>query len=174
MFPVKPGGALLCSRMPSSLCVIAEPSDDGSRFTLTAIDPNLGRGPELTRLALEPGEDLQAIDLSPDGRLLAVLTNSDGPIKLFSRQGRTMGTIRPRGLTRIQFIHWAANGRGIYVTTGEGGGLVLWHVDLRGSRRQIWKNRGGNWALGLPSPNGRYLAIESSDNSQNMWMMEKF
>jgi Tol biopolymer transport system component len=162
-------------RAPSEpVCVIAEPSGDSRRFTLTAFDPAIGRGLELIGLNLQPGVDSPETDLSPDGKRFAVVTSPDGPISLFSSHGQPMGTIRPVGLSRIQFIHWAARGRGIYVTTGEEGGRVLWYVDLQGGVQQIWKNRGGNWALGIPSPDGRYLAIESSDESQNVWLMENF
>jgi len=173
IFPVKAGSVPLCSRAPSNLCVIAEPSDDSRRFSLTAFDPAIGRGLELIGLTLKLGADSPETDLSPDGKRFAVVTSPDGPISLFSSDGQPMGTIR-LGLNRIQFIHWAARGRGIYVTTGEEGGRVLWYVDLQGRAKRIWKNRGGNWALGIASPDGRYLAIESSDESQNVWLMENF
>jgi hypothetical protein len=47
-------------------------------------------------------------------------------------------------------------------------------VDLQGKTNVIWDNRGGNFTMGVPSPNGRYLAIQGSTMNQNMWMMENF
>ena len=174
VFPVSPGSVPLCTRSSSERCAVAEPSADGRQVTLTAFDPVKGRDSEILRLNLDPSVSFWAMDLSPDGKQIAAIRSPDGPIELFSSRGKATGSIRPQGLTRIQFIRWAANGRGLYITTGELGARVLWHVDLQGRARLLWKNRGGNWALGVPSPDGRYLAIENSDESQNMWIMENF
>lgn len=174
VFLTRSASGPLCARAPSNLCVIAEMIDDGTEFGFRAFDPIIGRSDELRRVNLDPNTNLLSADLSPAGDRVAVVTNPEGPIRLFSPRGEATGAIRAAGLNRIEFIHWSSDGRGIYVATGEEGGRVLWYVNLKGVARQLWKNRGGNWAFGIPSPDGRYLAIESSNNSQNMWMMENF
>jgi Tol biopolymer transport system component len=35
-------------------------------------------------------------------------------------------------------------------------------------------NRGGNYSSGLPSPDGRYIAVVGTAENKNLWMMENF
>jgi Tol biopolymer transport system component len=174
MFPVRPGSLLLCSRAPAAVCAIAEPSEDHREIIVTALDPIQRRGSELMRFKVDPTVNSWAVDLTPDGKRIAVLTNPAGPIEVFSLRGQSVQIIHPKGLNNIQFMHWAANGHGLYVSTGTRSGSALWHVNLQGNVNLLWENRGGDWASGLPSPDGRHMAIQSSDNSANVWMMENF
>ncbi|HEU5403366.1 MAG TPA: protein kinase [Terriglobales bacterium] len=173
MFPVRPGSWPLCARPPANVCAIAEPSGDLKEVIVTALDPLRGRGPELMRFKVEPSVNW-AVDLTPDGNRIAVLTNPAGPIQIVSLRGQPVRIIHPKGLTNIQFLHWAENGHGVYVSTGARSGRALWHVDLQGNVDLLWETRGGDWAAGLPSPDGRHMAIQSSDDSSNVWMMENF
>ena len=59
-------------------------------------------------------------------------------------------------------MDWAADGKGLFVSNGIAQGAVLLHVDLDGNAQVLFKNHGGMWAPGLPSPDGRHLAIVSS------------
>ena len=174
MFPVTPGSLPLCARAPSEVCVIAEPSEDAQQIIVTAFDPLRGRASELTRIAIDPGADFWAIDISPDGTRLAVLLNPGGPVQILSLRGKPIHTIYPKSLNNMQFVHWDASGRGLYLSTGARRGRALWHLDLRGNADLLWENRGGDWAPGLPSPDGRHMAIQSSDETSNVWMMENF
>lgn len=173
MFPVRPGSLLLCARDPANVCAIAEPGEDLKEVIVTALNPLRGRGSELMRFKVDPSVTW-AVDLAPDGNRIAVLTHPAGPIQILSLRGQPVQIIQPKGLNNIQFMHWAANGHGLYVSTGARGGRALWHVDLQGNTNLLWENRGGDWAPGLPSPDGRHMAIESSDNSSNVWMIENF
>jgi eukaryotic-like serine/threonine-protein kinase len=174
MFAVRPGSSVLCARSPSDICAIAEPSEDAKKLIVTALDPLQGRGSELTRLDLDPAANFWALDLSPDGARVASLTNPAGPIEIVSLLGQPIQTIQPKSLKNMQFVHWAANGRGLYISTGARSGRALWYSDLQGNPSLLWENRGGDLAPGLPSPDGRHMAIQSSDNSSNVWMMEHF
>jgi serine/threonine protein kinase/Tol biopolymer transport system component len=174
MFPVSPGSLLLCARAPAAVCAIAEPSEDHKEIIVTALDQIQRRGSELMRFKVDPTVDSWAVDLTPDGKRIAVLTNPAGPIEVFSLRGQSVQIIHPKGLNNIQFMHWAADGHGLYVSTGARSGRALWHVNLQGNVNLLWENRGGDWASGLPSPDGRHMAIQSSDNSANVWMMENF
>jgi hypothetical protein len=66
------------------------------------------------------------------------------------------------------------DGHSLFVTHGVNGGSELLQLDFQGHFRPLWKNHGGYPPRGLQSPNGRFLAIRSSSESSNMWMMENF
>jgi hypothetical protein len=48
-------------------------------------------------------------------------------------------------------------------------------VDLEGKAKVLWHHKGGSGDLfGVPSPDGRYLAIQASVLGANVWMLEGF
>ena len=54
------------------------------------------------------------------------------------------------------------------------GGSIL-YVDLDGNARVLWEFNGdGGPVWGIPSPEGRYLAMSSQPLNSNVWMLEGF
>jgi len=68
-------------------------------------------------------------------------------------------------------IHWAADGKALFVNTGSGLGTLL-YVDLLGNAEILWEH--ASPVLSSPSPDGRYLAIADHTMDRNLWMMENF
>ena len=174
VFTARFHSAILCARSPSNLCAIAEPTDDRRQLIISALDPMKGRGPELTRFALDPNQDRWNLDLSPDGTRIAATRTPAGPIYILSLRGDAMRQIQVKGWRNLLSLNWATDGKGLFVADGVQGGAVLLHVDLQGNARVLWKNHGGNWTPALPSPDGRHLAIQGWTVDGNMWMMENF
>jgi hypothetical protein len=50
-------------------------------------------------------------------------------------------------------------------------GSTLLYLELRGNARLLWQPRG---LEGVPSPDGRHLAMAGLADDRNVWMMEKF
>jgi Tol biopolymer transport system component len=74
-----------------------------------------------------------------------------------------------RGLT------WSADGKGLYCGSNSPQGSTLLHVDLEGKAKVLWQRKGESGDLfGVPSPDGRYLAIRNSVLGGNVWMLEGF
>jgi hypothetical protein len=71
-------------------------------------------------------------------------------------------------------IAWATNGKAVFVPVVDPEGAKLLNVSLRGDFHTLRINRGGNYTSGVPSPDGRHLAIESTADNRNIWMMENF
>jgi Tol biopolymer transport system component len=163
-----------CARAPSNLCVVAEPTEERKRLIVTAFDPVKGRGAELLRLDLNPPDEGWFLDLSNDGTHIAAITSPKGPIHILSLRGQPPSIIRAERLNTIQALSWAANEKGLYVANGVHEESVLLYVDLEGNARTLWQNHGNNPAIGVPSPDGRHLAILGSTMNSNMWMMENF
>ncbi len=172
----QPGSLILRARSPSSLCAIAEPTEDRKQVVITAFDPVKGRGQELIRWDLDAATGFWGVDLSPDGTRIAAIRNPAGPIHILSLRGQAPQEIRLKGWKNLLSVSWSADGRGLFVSNGPQGRAVLLHVDLQGNAQVLWRNYGdaGDGSGALPSPDGRHLAMLDSATESNIWMMENF
>jgi eukaryotic-like serine/threonine-protein kinase len=178
-----------CAHSPAILCAIAERSEDKKQLIFTAFDPVNGRGRELIRFDIDNTADLDYVwDLSPDGTRIAVLKYSARNIRVFPVNGAPQQEIFAKGWKSLQSVHWAADGKGFFVSGTADGGSALLHLDLQGNAHVLWKQKGSiapwnvplahrwgpsaPWAI--PSPDGRHLAIYDWSLNGNMWMMENF
>lgn len=179
IFSVGEGGGTLCARPPSKLCVVADTTQDRKWMTITAFDPIKGRGSQLARFTL--GEDkslgvdhLLICDLSPDGSRLALAHSPAGPIEVHSLRGQKMLTISTAGFAPLRHIAWAADGKGLFVSTHKQDTGEVLHLDMHGKANVIWKCRGKNWCMANPSPDGRHIAVSETKRNANVFMMENF
>jgi len=166
-----------CSRPPSNICVITEPSENHKQMIVSAIDPLKGRGPELARFDLDREVDTFVENLicaiSPDGTRLAVTRSPESPIEIHSLRGQLMRIIPSRISGKKIALSWAADRQGFFVTRRAPEGTELFHMDLQGNENKLWKCFG--WAcFASPSPDGRHLGILDTKQSTNMWMIENF
>ena len=178
VFDARPWSMLMCARPPSQLCVIVEPADDGKQAIVSFLDPMKGRGPELTRFAIDPLDQNGYgwfADLSPDGTRIAATRSTAGPIYIFPVHGQQLQEINLKAWSNLLEYSWAADGKGLYVTAGVRGGQVLLYVDLQGNAHPLWSSVGATAeTLARPSPDGRHLAISTWTTRGNLWMMENF
>jgi serine/threonine protein kinase len=177
---------LRCARSPASLCVVAEQTADGKQLVFTAFDPVKGRGPELYRFDLGLITDLggasteiwaqapYAWDLSPDGTRIAVLKVPGTQIHILSLKSRAAHEITAKGWNSFEALDWAADGKGLFVPSLAPQGSTLLYLDLQGNARVLWEPRGWTGLEGIPSPDGRHLAMAGLADDRNVWMMENF
>ena len=165
--------AVFCSRPPAKLCVLGERTTDRNQLIFTSVEPVKGRGRELARFPLDPTIDYSVFDVSPDGTSLAVSGNTQGPIHILPLNGQPEQII-PAKFNDSQEFHWSADGKGLYVPDHTKESTVLLYLDLRGRKHVLWEHRGGGWIWARPSPDRRHLAIETSTDSNNVWMMTNF
>jgi len=179
-------GTPRCAAGPPGLCAIAEPAPGGKRMVFTAFDPVAGRGSELTAMDVDPKADY-LWDLSPDGRRIAVVKMtgaysgeetqvSEGPINILSLDGRQARELVANGRkNQWQSLDWAAGGNGLYVSADAPGGSVLLYLDLHGNANEVWKHPSADRGTrGIPSRDGRRLALLGRNQYSNVWMIEKF
>jgi serine/threonine protein kinase len=166
-------GDVKCAHAPAGICVIVEETQDHRQLTLSAFDPLKGRGKVLRTMQEDPAT---FYDLSPDGSTFAIARESQTEIhiRLLSLSGSSGREITVNGWSRITGLDWSADGKGLYCGTFSGQGSTLLYVDLAGNARALWQNNGGNQIRGIPSPDGRYLAIYYQMRSSNVWMLEGF
>jgi eukaryotic-like serine/threonine-protein kinase len=174
-----------CARLPATLCVIGEESSDLKQLVFTAFDPVKGRGGEIARFDTDPVARYPRDylwDLSADGGSIAILQRSGPAIYVLSLRDHTSRPIAVKGWNYLQSVNWAPDGKGLIVASVTDDGAALLHVDLRGNAEVLWEQKGNletaTTALaapwGLPSPDGRHLAIYVGHLNGNMWMIENF
>ncbi len=175
-----------CARSPASLCAVAQPAEDRKQIIFTAFDAAKGRGPELTRFPINP-DDEYIWDLSPDATRIALLgtaermpivqalTEFKGPIHILSLHGEMPEELTVKGWTSFgQYVDWAPDGKGLYISAFSQGRSTLLFVDLQGNATPIgeWSTEGPPRAI--PSPDGKRIAMLSRSTTANIWMIENF
>jgi len=164
-----------CARLPSTLCVVAERTDDQKQVVITGFDVLKGRGSELTRISVDPETETGPIKISPDGSRLAVIRNTANPLQILSIKGELLREIKiPTWDHDTGPIAWAADSRSLYVPAAAPAGAFLLHISLAGAVHVLRTNEGGPYTSGIPSPDGRHIAIGTSVKTENVWMMENF
>ena len=170
---------IACARLPSTLCVLSEPSPDQKQLVFTEVDPVKGKGRVL--MTLESKDvDSWSWDLSPDGRQFAIMrSDKDGAmIKTLPVSGGKAREFKVKGWKDLEGVAWAADGKGLFSehSPSPPGGTLL-HVDFDGNAQVIWQQKGTEtdiWPGGSPSPNGRYFAMQGFPWASNIWMLENF
>jgi len=171
----RPGGVLLRARSPSNLCAIAEPTEDRKRMIVTALDPIKGRGPELIRFDLDSStEDARYLDLAPDGSRLAVIRGGELPLQILSLRGEPPREIKLKDWKNLTTVDWDGDGKGLFVSSRGTGGAILLHVDLDGNSQILRRNPEYYSTHGVPSPDGRHIAMLDQPLDGNMWLVENF
>jgi Tol biopolymer transport system component len=166
-----------CASAPSSLCVVAEERQDQKQLTLTAFDPLKGRGKVLRTIQQDPNVQYDAMGLSPDGTMFAVSYwgEAEIDIRLLSLSGGSDREITVKGWPNLTSLDWSPDGKGFYCGTASPQSQTLLYVDLKGNASALWQYKvTGGRIWGVPSPDGRYLAIRGEVTNSNVWMLEGF
>jgi serine/threonine protein kinase len=166
-----------CARPPSNTCVIAQQSEDRKQMVVAMFDPVKGRGPELVRFDFDRELDVFDVPtcvISPDGARLAIARSPESPIEIRALHGQLMRTIPSQSGGKLISLVWSVDQKGFFITKRAPGGSELLHLDLQGNLSSLQKCIGTESCFGIPSPDGRHLAIIDRNQSNNMWMMENF
>jgi hypothetical protein len=158
-----------CSRVS---CMAISVSQDLKQFVFTALDPIQGLGRELARADRQIVQN--AFSFSPDGTRIAFLPSFQQSIYIYPVSGAAPWKVKVKDWPRVDNVNWAADGKGFYVFSPIPRGSVLLYVDLHGNARVLWKQPGGIQTIGMPSLDGRHLAILGWTVNSNVWMMENF
>jgi hypothetical protein len=157
--------------LPTNLCAIAEPSADGRQLIFTSIDAFAGRARELARLAIEAGGDYRWA-LSPDGDRIAVLDARGRRINVLSLSGGPPHVLDIKEAKTLGYVSWTSDGSALLMPRIDARGATLLSVDLQGNARELWRQGGAHNISGIPSPNGRHVAVWVRSRKSNLWMAE--
>jgi Tol biopolymer transport system component len=170
----------VCARAPATTCVIFEASQDRKQIMITEFDPLKGRGNVLRTIEVDPTDpsdaDYQSA-LSPDGTTFAIsrFNESQIHIRFLSLSGGSDREITVTGgWASLTNLDWSANENALFCGSQSSRSSTLLYVDLKGNARVLWQHKGGGGLAGIPSPDGRYLAINTPVTSSNVWMVSGF
>jgi len=167
-------GNVGCTREPASFCVIH--TIEGKRLTFFRFDPKNGSKSELTHIESEGAVNW---GLSPDGSYLAMLPyspESSSMIVYSIAEGKTK-RLDVKGWTGLATVDWAADGKSMFVgTLNRSGHIALLRVVLDGSvhvlREGSFPTLCGCAYWAIPSPDGKWVAINQPAGSSNAWELD--
>jgi len=79
-----------------------------------------------------------------------------------------------KGYSDLLDLNWATDSQSMFVSTLQPGGVTLLHIGLNGDARPIGQQPRSPYAWGIPSPDGRHLALAGTSSESNVWMMGNF
>jgi hypothetical protein len=80
-----------------------------------------------------------------------------------------------KGWQQLSSLAWSPDNRGFYCGSLSFQGNALLYVDLKGNGRALYTYRGFGTGLdGIPSPDGRYLAIGRGITDSSGWVIKGF
>jgi hypothetical protein len=82
-----------------------------------------------------------------------------------------------KGWNYLRSLSWAADGKGLLVGRHPISGSTLLYVDLEGRSDVLWQQGeipGTPRTWGVPSPDGRHLALVGYTADTNVWTLENF
>jgi WD40 repeat protein len=138
----------------------------------TSVDPVKGRGRAFATMEGEPTVT-GGWDLSPDGS--QVVITRKGRIRLLSLKSGVTTDLAVRGWNSFWSVDWSADGNALFVSCQTSQDTTLLHVDLRGEATALWHQKlNFVGTKGMPSPDGRHLAVAGWTTDSNVWMIENF
>ncbi len=164
-------GGARCAVVPATLCVIAEMSADGHELVFSSVTVSEGRGRELVRFNALDGADYRWA-LSPDGMRIALLNMSEVRIHVLALTGGSTH-VDARAPGSLGHISWTSDGHRLLVPSVEPRGASLLSVDLQGNTHVLWQQPGAIDISGIPSRDGRRIAIWVRSVNANLWFAKR-
>jgi hypothetical protein len=159
-----------CARTPSTVCVLESVVGTTCRFL--AFDTEHGEGRNIAEFEGWPNWGL-----SPDGSQLAVVTEGhQGRLQFISLETGARRDIVVKGWSLLKGLDWTARGGSVLIgSVTPSGASVMLDVDLDGNAHVLLEAEPHAqlmWAI--PSPDGRYAALNMLTGENNVWMVEDF
>lgn len=167
-----------CAHASSRECLLSIATKDGLNFF--EFDSSTGAKHELLRIS-DPGWEEYNWSLSPNGETLAltkiVRNAEEASLRLKPLRGGQDRVLALRDCFNLVSLDWAADGRSLWasaVMRGEVRALI--NVDLQGRVKPVLQARPGTPQIGwgIPSRDGKRLALWQYTGGSNAWMLEGF
>jgi Tol biopolymer transport system component len=165
-------GGLFPSGSGSSL-YIAERSADQRELTFSAVDPAHGRGRVLGHFSGDPSAEY-ALGISPDGRWIGIAKSGDKTLQLLNTGAGQSHQLTAKGLGGFYSLDFSADGRGIFTTSQADGKWALFYVNLTGQSHPVISMDSKAVFWGIPSRDGKHLALFVQSFDANMWALQDF
>jgi hypothetical protein len=168
-----------CTNKAGNFCVFGQPSTGKNELVVVAFDPLEGPGKELVRVPLEVGTSADIgfdywWQLSPDGSQIAIVKRHGNQIRLVPLGGGLTRTITVKDYPDLLDLNWATDSQSMFVSTVQPGRATLLRVALNGEAQPVWQQHQSKLTWGIPSPDGRHLAIMGANSEANVWIIGNF
>ncbi|HEV2494177.1 MAG TPA: winged helix-turn-helix domain-containing protein [Terriglobia bacterium] len=162
-----------CARQSSGSCILGERTADRRQLIFSALDPVKGRAAALTQYDVDPNLEYNW-DLAPDGTRVAIEQVGGNRIEVLNLEDRTKREVTASAWTLFASLDWAADGNGFYVCSQSLKRATLLYVNIDGEAHVLWERDGAFQTWGVPSPDGRRLAVLGQTANSNLWLIENF
>ena len=148
-------------------CIVYD--ERGDTAVISVLDPIRGKGRELATVRTSSGAFI-----SPDGTEFAYILGGGRPsnqVRIVSLVGRPSRDITVSKASFLTNVDWLPDGSGwISVNITEPHNQLL-YVLRDGRSDVLWAPDGSMASAGIPSRDGKHLAIETYATTGNVWMM---
>jgi DNA-binding winged helix-turn-helix (wHTH) protein/Tol biopolymer transport system component len=168
-------GQFRCPLLRGS-CVLRQ--EVGNQVVFSRLDPFRGEGAPFYSRPKAPRES-DLFGLSPDGTQLAMSLMA-GPsnvirVAKFDRNDKLLSSSDVITRDPTDALQWSADGKGWFTevpspTRASSIGNRLYFVDLSGKEKLLGQSNGKIW--GIPSPDGKKLAMVEATSDSNIWSMQ--
>jgi DNA-binding winged helix-turn-helix (wHTH) protein/Tol biopolymer transport system component len=164
-----------CANQHANFCVYGLLIPDQKELAVKRLDKSADAGRELLRIPVNVLGDYHWA-LSPDGSQVAILETrwDGGQVRLFPLDGTKSRTITIKGYVNLLSLDWTPDSKKMLIATSGPGGVTLLRVSLDGNAQPIWHQSHLRETWGIPSPDGRHIAMDGSSRDANAWMIEDF
>jgi Tol biopolymer transport system component len=161
-----------CARSPSKLCLLDTFAGGSQEFF--SFDSDTGETREFVKFSTT---EFINWSLSPDGMQLAFILSPKAPkISFMAVSNKSTYEVEIKGAVGLGSIDWAGDGKSVFTSgTTSNGAPAVWNAEPGGTNRLVLegdKHTAYWWVI--PSPDGRYVALELITGENNVWMVENF
>ncbi|MBV9623865.1 MAG: protein kinase [Acidobacteria bacterium] len=163
-----------CGIPPRSLCVLLEQTSDQRQLIFSAWDDLKGeQGPVLRKVNVD--SDMWDWEVAPHGDRIAFIETGKGRVQILSLTSADKQEFTIKGWREMDNVFWAADGRSLYFSSPTPRGAALLRTDLAGNIQVLRQESAGvHQTSGIPSPDGRHLAMLGWSINGNIWIVENF
>jgi len=164
-----------CAFLPSRVCLVSD-TPAPCLLVINQFDEQTGAKKELLRIQ-ENDCFYFNWTLSRDGKYLATarISGGHGPTLIHIREittGRDFDLPLPSGVG-AQYIDWAADSASLWLCTVAGDALNMVRMDLTGKITSSFDPKQPDLGYGIPSPDGKRLAILQGSPRANAWLLSR-
>ena len=164
-----------CAFLPSRLCLVSD-TPASCLLVIYQFDEQTGVKKELVR-AQENDCFYFNWTLSRDGKYLAIarISGGRGPTLIHIREiasGRTFDLPLSPGVG-AQYLDWTADSSSLWICTVSGDDMKMVRMDLTGKITSSFDPKQPDLGYGIPSPDGKHLAILQGSPRANAWLITR-